>query len=107
MTAERLEMYSTQPTAKATSHPMSDSSLTIDTTIVDVEDPQMHPGHKHFSHRAPWLRAAVLGANDGLVSVASVMLGVTAGDLTADGLHMTVLSGVSSSFFTLSIFGNF
>lgn len=32
--------------------------------------------HDHYSDRAPWLRAAVLGANDGLVSVASIMLGV-------------------------------
>lgn len=34
----------------------------------------------HRSHRAGWLRAAVLGANDGLVSTASLMIGVvTAG----------------------------
>lgn len=32
--------------------------------------------HAHYSDRAPWLRAAVLGANDGLVSVASIMFGV-------------------------------
>jgi hypothetical protein len=31
--------------------------------------------HQHYSSRAPWLRASVLGANDGLVSVASLMLG--------------------------------
>ena len=33
---------------------------------------------KHRSHRATWLRAAVLGANDGIVSTASLMLGVLA-----------------------------
>lgn len=32
----------------------------------------------HRSHRSPWLRAAVLGANDGIVSTASLMLGVAA-----------------------------
>ncbi|GJP54913.1 hypothetical protein CLOM_g13927 [Closterium sp. NIES-68] len=37
-------------------------------------------GHVHLSHRAPWLRAALLGANDGLVSVASLMVGVGAID---------------------------
>lgn len=31
-----------------------------------------------YSQRAQWLRAAVLGANDGLVSVASLMLGIGA-----------------------------
>jgi VIT1/CCC1 family predicted Fe2+/Mn2+ transporter len=32
----------------------------------------------HLGHRANWLRAAVLGANDGIVSTASLMLGVAA-----------------------------
>jgi hypothetical protein len=30
----------------------------------------------HLSHRSNWLRAAVLGANDGIVSTASLVLGV-------------------------------
>src|ERR1700738_788446 len=33
---------------------------------------------RHKSQRAGWLRAAVLGANDGIVSVASVAIGVIA-----------------------------
>lgn len=33
---------------------------------------------EHRTHRAGWLRAAVLGANDGLVSIASLMIGVAA-----------------------------
>jgi len=33
---------------------------------------------QHRGHRAGWLRAAVLGANDGLVSIASLMVGVAA-----------------------------
>src|SRR3954468_10106296 len=32
----------------------------------------------HLSHRSNWLRAAVLGANDGIVSTASLVLGVAA-----------------------------
>jgi VIT1/CCC1 family predicted Fe2+/Mn2+ transporter len=36
-----------------------------------------HP-EKHKSHRAAWLRAAVLGMNDGIVSNSSLMLGVLA-----------------------------
>jgi hypothetical protein len=32
----------------------------------------------HFSHRSGWLRAAVLGANDGIVSTAALVLGVAA-----------------------------
>jgi VIT1/CCC1 family predicted Fe2+/Mn2+ transporter len=36
-----------------------------------------HP-ERHLSARAGWLRAAVLGANDGIVSIASLLLGVAA-----------------------------
>lgn len=32
----------------------------------------------YLSHRAPWLRALLLGANDGLVSTAALLIGVTA-----------------------------
>jgi VIT1/CCC1 family predicted Fe2+/Mn2+ transporter len=32
----------------------------------------------HLSHRSNWLRAAVLGANDGILSTASLVLGVAA-----------------------------
>ena len=33
---------------------------------------------RHKTHRIGWLRAAVLGANDGIVSTASLILGVAA-----------------------------
>ena len=32
----------------------------------------------HFVHRLQWLRAAVLGANDGIISTASLIVGVAA-----------------------------
>ena len=32
----------------------------------------------HFVHRGQWLRAAVLGANDGIISTASLIVGVAA-----------------------------
>ncbi|MEQ8412304.1 MAG: VIT family protein [Erythrobacter sp.] len=37
-----------------------------------------HPDDPHFVNRSGWLRAAVLGANDGIVSVASLIVGVAA-----------------------------
>jgi VIT1/CCC1 family predicted Fe2+/Mn2+ transporter len=37
----------------------------------------------HRSHRVGWLRASLLGANDGLVSVASLLVGVATVLLTA------------------------
>lgn len=46
----------------------------------------------HRSHRIGWLRAAVLGANDGIVSTASLVIGVA----SAGATHETVLiSGVA------------
>lgn len=49
----------------------------------------------HYSHRAPWLRALVLGANDGLVSITSLMLGVDAVIMANEGGRATVISGVA------------
>ena len=43
----------------------------------------------HRAHRAGWLRAAVLGANDGLVSTASLMIGVTAANPGQDTFLIT------------------
>lgn len=39
--------------------------------------PSPHP-EEHKSHRAAWLRAAMLGMNDGIISTSSLMLGVLA-----------------------------
>lgn len=39
-----------------------------------------HADDPHLVDRVPWLRAAVMGANDGIVSVASVIVGVAAAD---------------------------
>jgi VIT1/CCC1 family predicted Fe2+/Mn2+ transporter len=47
----------------------------------------------HPSQRIGWLRAAVLGANDGIVSTASLVLGVAAAGAGHRALLMTGLSG--------------
>lgn len=47
----------------------------------------MHPEH-HVAGRGGWLRAAVLGANDGLVSISSLMVGVAAAG-SSDGAVAT------------------
>jgi len=44
---------------------------------------------QHRTHRAGWLRAAVLGANDGIVSTASLMIGVTAANPGNDKFLIT------------------
>lgn len=47
---------------------------------------------KHKTHRTGWLRAAVLGANDGIVSTASLILGVAA---AGAGSHSILVAGVA------------
>jgi vacuolar iron transporter family protein len=46
----------------------------------------------HLSHRSNWLRAAVLGANDGIVSTASLVLGVAA---AGSGRAAIVTAGIA------------
>lgn len=48
----------------------------------------------HRGHRTGWLRAAVLGANDGTVSVSSLMVGVVAGGASASTILLTGVAGL-------------
>jgi VIT1/CCC1 family predicted Fe2+/Mn2+ transporter len=50
-----------------------------------------HSEH-HYSQRSGWLRAAVLGANDGIVSTASLVIGVAA---AGTGRHEILLAGIA------------
>src|SRR5690606_35174341 len=52
-----------------------------------------HP-NDHFIHRSGWLRAAVLGANDGIVSTSSLILGVAASGAS----HRAILIGAVASW---------
>ena len=47
---------------------------------------------KHRTHRVGWLRAAVLGANDGIVSTASLIVGVAAAESTR---HSVLVAGIA------------
>jgi len=48
----------------------------------------------HRSHRVGWLRAAVLGANDGIVSTASLIIGVAAASSTHEGVLLSGVAGL-------------
>ncbi|MDY7565133.1 VIT family protein [Pseudomonas sp. RTC3] len=48
----------------------------------------------HRSERIGWLRAAVLGANDGIVSTASLLIGVAAAHATHSTLLVTGIAGL-------------
>ena len=53
---------------------------------------EMPHNEMHRSHRVGWLRAAVLGANDGIVSTASLVIGVAAAE---SDHHAIVLAGLA------------
>ena len=48
----------------------------------------------HRTHRIGWLRAAVLGANDGIVSTASLILGVAAAGVDSKGILVAGTAGL-------------
>ncbi|MEY2672358.1 MAG: hypothetical protein RL228_622 [Actinomycetota bacterium] len=50
---------------------------------------------KHKAHRAGWLRAAVLGANDGLVSTSALMVGVAAALIDTRDLGPVITAGIA------------
>ena len=54
----------------------------------------MRHGERHRTHRTGWLRAAVLGANDGIVSTASLVLGVAAAGASTRTVLVTGVAGL-------------
>lgn len=48
----------------------------------------------HYIHRSNWLRAAVLGANDGIISVSSLAIGIAAASITREPIVLATVAGV-------------
>lgn len=53
-----------------------------------------HHENYHYSHRIGWLRAAVLGANDGIVSIASLIIGVASAGASAEDVLLAGIAGL-------------
>lgn len=49
---------------------------------------------KHYMNRSGWLRAGVLGANDGILSTASIIIGVAAASSTRDPILLAGVAGL-------------
>jgi len=54
----------------------------------------MRHRERHRTHRTGWLRATVLGANDGIVSTASLVLGVAAAGASSQGVLVAGVAGL-------------
>jgi VIT1/CCC1 family predicted Fe2+/Mn2+ transporter len=48
----------------------------------------------HFIHRSNWLRAAVLGANDGIISISSLAIGIAAASTTKEPIVLGTVAGL-------------
>lgn len=48
----------------------------------------------HYIHRSNWLRAAVLGANDGIISISSIAIGLAAATTTREPIVLATIAGL-------------
>jgi VIT1/CCC1 family predicted Fe2+/Mn2+ transporter len=58
---------------------------------------------KHRSGRAGWLRAAVLGSDDAIVSTASLMIGVAASDASKGGILTAGVAGLVAGSMSMAV----
>ena len=63
----------------------------------------MRRNQEHRAHRAGWLRAAVLGVNDGLVSTASLMVGVAAAMQSRSVIVTTAIAGIAAGALSMAV----
>jgi VIT1/CCC1 family predicted Fe2+/Mn2+ transporter len=58
--------------------------------------------HTHRTHRSGWLRAAVLGANDGVLSMAGLMVGVAAAHTQPHGVLVSGVAGLVAGMLSMA-----
>jgi len=58
---------------------------------------------RHRFERIGWLRAAVLGANDGIVSTASLMIGVAASSASTSAIAVAGLAGLAAGAMSMAV----
>lgn len=56
----------------------------------------------HYIHKSNWLRAAVLGANDGLLSTASIVVGVASANTSREAIILAALAGMVAGALSMS-----
>ena len=62
----------------------------------------MPEAEHHFVHRGQWLRAAVLGANDGIISTASLIVGVAAATGGRGEIVTAALAGLTAGAMSMA-----
>jgi VIT1/CCC1 family predicted Fe2+/Mn2+ transporter len=57
---------------------------------------------KHYTTRSGWLRAAVLGANDGILSTTSIAIGVAAASITRQPIILAAVAGLAAGAMSMA-----
>jgi VIT1/CCC1 family predicted Fe2+/Mn2+ transporter len=60
----------------------------------------MHEEH-HFSNRLGWIRAAVMGANDGIISMSGLVMGLAATQISKENLILSSISALFAGAFSM------
>ena len=58
---------------------------------------------RHYSHRTGWISASVLGANDGIISTASLILGVAAADSGRTAVLTAGVAGLTAGALSMGL----
>ena len=56
----------------------------------------------HYIHRSNWLRAAVLGANDGIISISSLAIGVATASSTKEPVILAAIAGLAAGALSMA-----
>ena len=65
--------------------------------------PRMHRPEDHKSRRAGWIRAMVLGANDGLLSTGALLLGVAGAGATSSALLVAGVAALAAGALSMGV----
>jgi VIT1/CCC1 family predicted Fe2+/Mn2+ transporter len=57
---------------------------------------------KHYINRSGWLRASILGANDGILSTASIVIGVAAATNTRESIVLAGIAGLTAGALSMA-----
>jgi len=56
----------------------------------------------HYIHRSNWLRAAVLGANDGIISISSLAIGIVAANSSRESVVLATIAGLAAGALSMA-----
>lgn len=69
---------------------MNENSNKVNQSSIDIENYL----DSHYIHRSNWLRAAVLGANDGILSITSIAIGIAAASTSREPIVLATIAGL-------------